>query len=1273
VKRVSGQQVNRLEEIGQALSGYRDVHGGREFFSALGYPTIEPLPFDLEPLPQGAREPVKSCHQLVHLEGGSPSEFRVFHVELRHSTIRRTDVRRFLEAFYRHYPQGNNLFVFSAGGNFDELHFVSLLRILDPRDHHNPYKVRLWLRILPVRRERPYRTDLETLNHIRADGLSAEAVWRRHEEAFSVQRVSEQFFRDYRHVFRLLEEKLKETHPHNEPAWARDYTHQLLNRIMFLYFVARKGWLLGPDKRPDRDFMRHFWEAYREGGEQDAFHREWLGVLFFEAFNNRWQNRSEYLKRFPRWLVKTLAQAPFLNGGLYRHTDLDRRLHTPLPDGLFALLFERWTDGTFPGLFERYNFTVVESGRFDEEVAVDPEMLGTVYERLVNITFEGSEEDPRGQAGIFYTPRTEIDLMCRIALVDWLGNQVGREHRGLIYRWVFAFSEEEKREASEEITAKGLWEKLNEAIRRVRVCDPACGSGSFLVGMMLVLDDLQVRCNAVLGIDETPYERRKRILQDQLYGVDVMDWAVRVAELRLWLQLVVETELEPAELHSRSRPLLPNLDFRIRVGDSIVQEVPELPYPLILRRQQHFVLPIQRELERQIQDLIRLKQELEEARITDLGRREREIWRKEREIIAQLLERVSEALKRRIANGLTAQRKVRQELEALQRKVQEQREKLLRGEPIPLFLWEVAFPEVFFGENGERAGFDIVIANPPYVRHEKIAPPTDLSPRDYKAALNRNIAQLYENRVQFPGRADLYVAFFFASLSLLKLGGVLCFVTSNSWLDVDYGKAVQELLLKHSRWRMVIDNLAKRTFAESDINTVITLAVRPKRDENVWDNTVRFVAFRVPFQDLPPDLMAVAFQEINEATERRQTPEYRVTPKTQRELWLEGAEEPKEESDQYGIDAETDPSQVPYAGNKLGSKYLRAPDIFFTILEKGKDKLVRLGDIAEVRRGFTSGANEFFYLEPVGRTVKEVAELAQKDPMAPVRVKNGAGWTGEIEAKFLEPFLFSLKETESVRPDLKRLHRCVFVCRLSTEQLRKQGYLRALAYIQEFSNYRVQLKHGGECLLPEVPSLRGRDPWYALPEQKPPHFISNRFVGERFLFLEGNNLMVCDVFFVGYINNANLKSIVVAMLNSSLTAMIADIIGRKTYGIGVVYLYGPEINNLLVLNPALVSNSNYLLSAFSRLSRRPIRSIFEELGFPLCREKKCPHPEHPYEHVDPSALTLEQVKSASPDRFELDSVVFDVLGLTDEERLQVYRAVVELVKNRLVKAKSVRR
>jgi hypothetical protein len=98
-----------------------------------------------------------------------------------------------------------------------------------------------------------------------------------------------------------------------------------------------------------------------------------------------------------------------------------------------------------------------------------------------------------------------------------------------------------------------------------------------------------------------------------------------------------------------------------------------------------------------------------------------------------------------------------------------------------------------------------------------------------------------------------------------------------------------------------------------------------------------------------------------------------------------------------------------------------------------------------------------------------------------------------------------------------------------------------------------------------------------------------------------------------------------------------------------------------------------LLNAFELLAQRPVRSIFEELGFELCRKRLCDHPEHPYEQVTPEALTLEQVQRASPDRFELDAVIFDVLGLTNEERLEVYRAVAQLVKDRLLKAKSVKK
>jgi len=208
--------------------------------------------------------------------------------------------------------------------------------------------------------------------------------------------------------------------------------------------------------------------------------------------------------------------------------------------------------------------------------------------------------------------------------------------------------------------------------------------------------------------------------------------------------------------------------------------------------------------------------------------------------------------------------------------------------------------------------------------------------------------------------------------------------------------------------------------------------------------------------------------------------------------------------------------------------------------------------------------------------------------------------------------------------------------------------------------------------LREVPSLRGRDPWYSLPSQRRPHFISNRFIGERFIFLQGGDFRVCDVFFVGYLYDEDDKDVAVALLDSTLTVLVGDILSRKTYGIGVAYLYGPEINGLLVLHPAVLEGEKRraLLSAFERLADRPIGSIFEELGFRLCRQRGCHHPEHPYEFVDPEALTLEQVRSASPDRFELDRVVFDVLGLTEKKRLEVYRAVTQLVKDRLTKAGS---
>lgn len=181
-------------------------------------------------------------------------------------------------------------------------------------------------------------------------------------------------------------------------------------------------------------------------------------------------------------------------------------------------------------------------------------MIGKVYESLVNASLE---VDTRGDAGIFYTPRTEIDLMCRLALVDRLANTLGRERKNLLYEVVFALEPEEKTDADQAVAREDLWPVLTEQLREITVVDPACGSGSFLVGMLHILDDLQKRAAKQLGAVETAYDRKKRIIGQNLYGVDVMDWACHVAELRLWLALIIDAEFIREELHIRNEPLLP--------------------------------------------------------------------------------------------------------------------------------------------------------------------------------------------------------------------------------------------------------------------------------------------------------------------------------------------------------------------------------------------------------------------------------------------------------------------------------------------------------------------------------------------------------------------------------------------------------------------------------------------------------------------------------------------------------------------------------------------
>jgi hypothetical protein len=1166
--------------IPKALEGYTDLGGAKRFFEALRYPTIDPLQVsEIDQLPESAKRIIHSCHlisdcrqpQLFEGEVPTPSRFCIYHVELKTDKLRRTDFRRILEPFYRRFPQGNNLFVFTLPQRpYRELAFVSPQRLLRRREQE---RVFLHLRTLRVLREEPYATDLEILQEIANPPSDPQAIWERHESAFNIERVTEKFFNEYRDALYEMIERLRPTKGDCSNRFA--YAQLLLNRLMVCYFLARKGWLVDGSGRPIRRYMRWLWKQYQQNKTKETSFHQWLTFLFRDAFNMELGRLAS--APIPDEVRHSFQTVPYLNGGLFAELEPDT-FGYEVPDDVFSDLLFGYDPDREPKLLERYNFTVDESRPFDEEMAVDPEMLGKVYESLI-------AEEERGKAGIFYTPRLEVDLMCRLSIAEYLHERLGLS-RDKVLEFVFSPNEETLKPFSiNELKA------IEKALRDCKIVDPAVGSGSFLVGALNVLCDLlDALATSLDKKRHDRYELKKQLILNNLYGVDVKDWAVRVCELRLFLSLLVE--LPDGNPPRSSEPILPNLNFRIRFGDSIIQEVPYTSLPIILRKERnHFELPIHRTLK----ELIDMKKKLEKTPLTYLAKKEQEVLAEERKIVAEILDHYLRKMEREMQGTDNLQRQ--QTLREFIKLVRGQKERLERGEPIPLFFWEVAFPEVFFPDSGEP-GFDIVLANPPYVRHEEIKPPTSLSPQDYKVAIQRNIGYLWDNQVKVPGQADLYVPFFFVGISLLKQGGVLCFVTSNAWLDVDYGSEVQKFFLTKTRWLMTIDNLKRRTFKGSAINTVITLAVRPKEGEDVGENIVRFVAFRVPFEELMPDLMGVALEEIYEATERKQEHEYRVTPKTQRELYLEGVEE---QEDEQNISLVGDWSTQKYVGNKLGGKYLRAPDIFFTILEKGEGKLIPLGKVAKIKAGIVTGNNSKFYQiwhskgqipngwEPAFKSPRDVhtIKLRKENACHLIKIRNAP---------------FKIKRAPLLWPDL-----------------------RGARHICHYNLDNLPFEHNFHGIIPE---------------------------------------------------EMNKVKEFCAILNSTLIAFLLEVFTRTSLGGGAARLLTSDLKNLLVpnLNYFDSNQQNSLIDAFERLSQRPIHSIFEELGFTLCPQRKgCQHPEHPLEYVQPETLSLAQVANASPDRFELDRIVFDVLGLTDEERLEVYRAVAQLVKDRLLKAKSVKK
>ncbi len=418
---------------------------------------------------------------------------------------------------------GDDLLLVFSNAGADQLHFVR-------PDLAGP---RPTLRRLVFEQGQHNRTAVQQISNIYWEYQDTGSIRDALDEAFDVEPVTKRFFAEYKRVFEGAEQGVS-GFADGEEDERRLFVQTLFNRLMFVYFLQRKGWL---DFHGDKDYLKALWNNYRRHrGETDNFHVNWLRSLFFAGLNNP-DSRDVTAGTEPM-----LGKVPFLNGGLFEQGGLDTRDGVTVPDEAI--------EAVLTGLFDRFNFTVMESTPFDIEVAVDPEMLGKVFEELVT---------GRHESGSYYTPRTVVSFMCREALKGYLE---ARE-TGLPAGAIAAFVDERQTDEIDVAAAR----RVAGALSEVTVVDPACGSGAYLLGMMQELVDLQTTLFNAGADAKSLHQLKLEIIERNLYGVDIDEFAVNIAMLRMWLSLAIEYEGEKLEP-------LPNLDFKVVCGDSLLAPDP---------------------------------------------------------------------------------------------------------------------------------------------------------------------------------------------------------------------------------------------------------------------------------------------------------------------------------------------------------------------------------------------------------------------------------------------------------------------------------------------------------------------------------------------------------------------------------------------------------------------------------------------------------------------------------------------------------------------------
>lgn len=770
------------------LTSCRDVAGIFDLFRQLHYPVEAQavgLTIEADELRGGLRDQVEARYLVAEIPprrlGEQPVTITLF--VLKPSDQKAEIIRGIAQQWTQRFV-GNHLLLFVARERdpqaaFRQITFVNTRRLGEGSE------VKIKLNKLIVEREHPTRHDLDTVNSIALAPAQSvpTVVYAQQCQAFDVERVTNAFYKEYARRFQDAKARIKQENPgivgFYEPARLHTFTQRLFGRLMFLYFLQKKGAL-----NNRQDFLNYWYE--RAEKENENFYCYVLETLFFETLN---------VQR-PAGLSARFGKIPYLNGGLFAADEHDLRGHIYLDNELFDA-------GSESGLLYflgNHNFTIEEDTPLEVEVALDPEMLGKVFENLL-------ESEERGKSGTFYTPRPVVAFMCREALATYLVRETQLDEERLAALLDEAemgtpvlFKGEPK--LSNQTLPRSLRQRVDTALFSVRVLDPAVGSGAFPLGMLALLVGVRRALYRIEGVAVAPHSHmiegwKRDFIRDCLYGVDIKQEAIEIARLRLWLSLVVDAnpfDMEP----------LPNLDYKLMSGDSLIETCDGVEiYPTrpidtagkaetkemfesstkLLIRKLHTLTDTLYQPDEQI-NRAELKQHIHETEYAIVNEKLEEQEKQNETKLNELLSKLRWVQGRKLP-------KEEKEIEKLQRKialVKQAKADIRAGKTLPFFLYRLHFASVF----EEKDGFDIVIANPPYVSIE------------HMTSNQKNSLKLAYSEIA-SGRADLYVYFYARALQLLHEGGTLSFITSNKYFRAGYGAKLREVLTNETQVKLVLD------------------------------------------------------------------------------------------------------------------------------------------------------------------------------------------------------------------------------------------------------------------------------------------------------------------------------------------------------------------------------------------------------------------------------------------------------------------------------------